>query len=377
MRWGPSNGEDRTSEDSPTPLFPPVNEPQVNPAGHEPEDEPELPGAADAAVEHPAETAPAVQASESIARAVAVELGAAAPHDAGEDDAVDPIDLAVPGEDAVPVPLPVPRSGRNLGLATVVGVGLGAGALVLAWWHPLAFAVLLYAFCLAAVIEWRGALAKRGIHISLPPVLLATVGMGIATWFGAAEGLIVALLVSAAGIVAWRVVDDRVENTLADSLASIFTMTWIPFLGSFLLLLERSDEGWVRVFIVLVAVVLNDTGALFSGMLLGRHKLAPNVSPKKTWEGAIGGAALGTLGAAVAAGLLLDGRWWVGAAVGLACVVAAVLGDLAESALKRDIAIKDMSNAIPGHGGILDRVDSLLPAAAAAYTVFALLIGTR
>ncbi len=213
--------------------------------------------------------------------------------------------------------------------------------------------------------------------MSVVPVLLATVGMGVATYFGGGEGLAVALLVACAGVIAWRVVDERIENTLADSLVGVFTLTWIPFLASFLLLLELADDGWQRVLMVLVAVVLNDTFALFTGMLFGRHKLASRVSPKKTWEGAFGGAFFGIVGAAVVAQLLFDGRWWIGVAVGAACVVAAILGDLAESALKRDIALKDMSSAIPGHGGILDRLDSLLPAAPVAYIVLALLIGTR
>jgi len=345
------------------------------PPGQDPEQH-EPPGPADAAVERPVETAPEPHAAAQVAPAVAAALAETAPADAGEDDAVDPIDPEVPLPTAVPAPA-AGRAGRNLGLATVVGLVLAIGALVAAWWHPLAFAVAIYGFCAAAVVEWRNALAKHGMHVSLTPVLIATAGMGVATWFGRGEGLVIALLVASAGVVAWRIVDDRVENTMSDSLVSILTLMWIPFLGSFMLLLELADEGWKRILIVIAAVVLNDTFALFSGMLFGRRKLAPRVSPKKTWEGAIGGAVFGVAGAAIFAYVLLDGQWWVGAAVGAAAVVAAVLGDLAESALKRDISVKDMSSAIPGHGGVLDRLDSMLPAAAAAYVVFALLLGTR
>ncbi|WP_062313024.1 phosphatidate cytidylyltransferase [Demequina rhizosphaerae] len=385
MRWGRRHEADPdTSEHDPVParpLFAPVNpenadRPDAGPAWPPglPTGEIELPGPADAAVEPSPEVAPAPHAAEQVAEAVARAESVAVPHTAGEDDAVDPVDVAVPLEDAVPAP--TSRAGRNLGLATVVGVVLAVGALVAAWWHPLAFAVAIYGFCIAAVVEWRNALARHGMHVSLAPVLMATVGMGVATWFGGGEGLVVALLVAAAGVAAWRIVDDRVENTLSDSLVGILTLTWIPFLGSFMLLLELADEGWKRILIVIAAVVLNDTFALFTGMLIGRRKLAPRVSPKKTWEGAIGGAVFGIAGAAVFATVLLDGRWWIGAAVGAAAVVAAVLGDLAESVLKRDLSVKDMSSAIPGHGGVLDRLDSMLPAAAAAYIVFALLLGT-
>ncbi|SEJ49181.1 phosphatidate cytidylyltransferase [Demequina mangrovi] len=309
-----------------------------------------------------------------VADAVAPAEAPAVPRAAEEDDAADPVDVTVPLEDAVPAPRR--KAGRNLGLATVVGVVLGVGALAAAWWHPLLFAVAIYGFAIAAIVEWRAALARHGMHVALTPVILATLGMGVATWFGGGEGLVVALLVACAGTVAWRIVDDRVENTMADSLVSILTLTWIPFLASFMLLMELADDGWKRIVIVIAAVVANDTFALFTGMLLGRRKLAPRVSPNKTWEGAIGGAVFGIVAASVVAAVLLDGRWWIGSAVGVASVIAAVLGDLAESVLKRDLAVKDMSSAIPGHGGVLDRLDSLLPAAAAAYVVFALFLGT-
>ncbi|BDZ61439.1 hypothetical protein Lsed01_01247 [Demequina sediminis] len=387
MRWGRRRDADLDTstgpEPAPTPgaTFVPVSgaEPGVRdaspwPAGH-PEGDRELPGPADAAIEHPAATAPVAYAAPEVSEAVAAAESALVTRRAGEDDVVDPVDVAVPLSGAMPVATPR-RAGRNLWLASAVGIVLAIGALVAAWWNPLVFAVTIYAFCIAAVIEWRAALARHGMHVSIAPVIMATVGMGVATWYGGGEGLVVALLVASAGVVAWRIVDDRIENTLADSLVGILTLTWIPFLASFMLLLELADEGWKRVVILILAVILNDTMALFTGMLFGRRKLAPRVSPKKTWEGAIGGAAFGVAAATVAAFALLDGRWWIGTAVGLGAVVAAVLGDLAESALKRDISVKDMSSAIPGHGGVLDRLDSMLPAAAVAYLIFALLLGT-
>lgn len=398
MRWGRRREADTDTSEAPATSahpFAPVHAPDGDRATQEEKDAPradaagesspwppgltdgaiELPGPADAAVEHPLPAAPEPHAAQEVGEAVAKAVAEAAPHDAGEDDAVDPVDPAVPLSAAVPLPAP-PRAGRNLWLAAATGIVLAIGALAAAWWHPLAFAVTIYAFCVAAVIEWRNALSRHGMHVSLAPVLMATAGMGVATWFGGGEGLVVALLVASAGVVAWRIVDDRVENTLSDSLVGILTLMWIPFLASFMLLIELADDGWRRIVVLIVAVVLNDTFALFSGMLLGRRKLAPRVSPKKTWEGAIGGAVFGIVGATACALVLLDGQWWVGLAVGAVAVVAAVLGDLAESALKRDISVKDMSSAIPGHGGVLDRLDSLLPAAAAAYVVFALLLGS-
>ncbi len=267
-------------------------------------------------------------------------------------------------------------AGRNMPVATVVGLALLAVTVGAAYYHRLAFAALLYLFAVGAVIEWKRALERHGRRIPVVPLVAATIGLGVATYYGKAEGLVVALLVGCAGVVAWRIGDERIENTLADSLAGVLTLLWIPFLASFLFLLELADNGWQRVVIVVLAVVGNDTGALIAGVLFGRRKLLPRVSPAKTWEGAIGGLFLGTLAASVAAYFFFDGKWYIGAAVGFACAVAAVIGDLAESALKRDIQIKDMSSALPGHGGILDRIDSLRFAAPVGYVVFALFLGT-
>lgn len=325
-----------------------------------------------------------------------------APHDAYaatwlEDDVADPV---VPDTIAPEIPhyepftedghavvdysetilMATPREGRNLWVASGAGIAMLVGAIWVAWYDPRLFALLLYPVLFAGVVEWRQALRKQAQRVSLVPIALVTFGMGTATWYGAeqglgaAEGLVVALLVGCAGLVAWRVVDERIEGTLSEAMGSMFALMWIPFLGSFIMLLELSDDGWQRVVILIVAVSGNDTGALFSGMAWGKHKLAPRVSPKKTWEGAIGGVVLGIISAGVASFFFYDGQWWIGAAVGLAAAVASILGDLAESALKRDIEVKDMSGIIPGHGGILDRIDSLLVAGPAAYVVFAILM---
>ncbi|MGC4174776.1 phosphatidate cytidylyltransferase [Demequina sp.] len=276
----------------------------------------------------------------------------------------------------IPEATPTPGPRRNFTVATVVGVAIFVAVLGAAWWSPLLFTVGLYLVCIGATWEWRDALKASGRRVSLWPIAVAIAGMGVATWYGKAEGLIVALLVGCAGVVAWRVVDDRIENTLADSLASMFTLLWIPFLASFFVLMEQAHDGWQRVYILIFAVAGNDTGALISGMFFGKHKMSPRISPNKTWEGFAGGIVLGTIAASVLAYFILDGAWITGALAGLAAALAAVLGDLAESAIKRDISVKDMSSFLPGHGGILDRIDSMLVAAPVAYVVFALLLGT-
>jgi phosphatidate cytidylyltransferase len=275
------------------------------------------------------------------------------------------------GADAAPA---APK--RNIRLATLIGVPFLVFALFAAWWSPLAFAVIIYGLCIAGAVEWGRALARRGRKIPLIPIVAAILGMAVSTWYALAEGLVIALLVGCAGVVAWRLSDERIENTLADSMAAMLTLMWIPFLASFMLLLELPVDGWKRVFIVILAVVGNDTGGLLFGSLLGRHKLLPRVSPGKTWEGLAGGVFLGTLAATVAAYFMFDGAWYIGAVVGFLATLAAAVGDLAESAIKRDMNIKDMSGAIPGHGGVLDRLDSMVFAAPVAYVAFAFFLGT-
>ena len=304
----------------------------------------------------------------------AEDPGEVTPGTPAEATAVDP-PTAVGVESPVPQVAPVSRSGRNMPVATVVGVSILVLALGIAWWDARAFSVLLMLVCVAAVLEWRTALRHHDRRIAVVPTIVATLGLGVATYFGGAEGLVVALMVACAGVVAWRVADERIENTMADAMASILTVLWIPFLASFLILMETAGNGWTRILILVLAVVGNDTGGLFAGMVFGKHKMSPRVSPKKTWEGFAGGLVLGTVAATVAAFVLYDGRWWIGAAAGLACCLAAVLGDLAESALKRDLQVKDMSSLIPGHGGILDRLDSILVAAPAGYVVLAFFLG--
>lgn len=279
-------------------------------------------------------------------------------------------------EDPVPQVAPVSRSGRNMPVAAASGLILLGAVLVSAWWHPGAFAALASLACVVAVLEWRHALARSNRNIPAIPILLATVGLVVAAWYGGPEGLVVALMVGCAGTVAWRVVDERIENTLADSLAGMMALLWIPFTAAFMVLMVVAGDGWQRVIVMIVAVAGADTGGLFSGMLWGKRPMAPRVSPKKTWEGFAGGVVLGVSAASVASYFFFDGRWWIGFLVGLACVIAAALGDLAESALKRDLQVKDMSSVVPGHGGILDRIDSMLFAAPVAYVVFALLMGT-
>jgi phosphatidate cytidylyltransferase len=134
-------------------------------------------------------------------------------------------------------------------------------------------------------------------------------------------------------------------------------------------------DGGKRVIIFVVLTVCSDVGGYFAGITLspltGGHKLVPAISPKKTWEGLAGSAVLSIVAGAIMLPTLLHGHWWQGLIVGAAATAAAVFGDLAESMIKRDLGIKDMGSLLPGHGGILDRLDSLLACAPVVWLLLA------
>ena len=157
----------------------------------------------------------------------------------------------------------------------------------------------------------------------------------------------------------------------------MFTAAYVPFLAGFAMLMLSERDGALRIVVFILLVVANDVGGYATEVLTGRHPMAPSVSPKKSWEGFAGSLLTGMLVGVVTVALLLHGPWWAGAAVGAAAVVTATLGDLSESLLKRDLGVKDMGNLLPGHGGIMDRLDSLLPTAPAVYLLLELFVTAR
>lgn len=165
------------------------------------------------------------------------------------------------------------------------------------------------------------------------------------------------------------------EGFIRDVAASALVIAYIPLLGMFVPLLMAAPDGQLRILTVIACVVASDTGAYAVGSLIGRHKLAPHISPGKTWEGLVGGVAVTTAVAVLASVFLLGAPWWVGVPLGVLVSLAATTGDLVESLLKRDAGIKDMSNFLPGHGGVMDRLDSMLVAVPVGWLVLHLALG--
>ena len=266
------------------------------------------------------------------------------------------------------------RAGRDLRAATLVGIILGIlviGSMVV--WKP-AFVVLAAAAILVAVWELSRALGEAGVRVPVMPILLGSVLMIVAGYVGGPESLAVGLGLTAVAVVVWRLGEPG-AGYLRDTTAGLFVAMYVPFLAGFATVLLRPEDGPWRVLSLLAVVVASDTGGYLAGVLMGRHPMAPTISPKKSWEGFAGSVLLGTLVGSAAVVVLLDGSWWAGVIFGLAGVVAATLGDLGESMIKRDLGIKDMSDLLPGHGGLMDRLDSLLTTAPVAWVVLNTLVG--
>ena len=252
------------------------------------------------------------------------------------------------------------RAGRDL--PSAIGVGVGLGGLVLATLYSpwrWGFVVVVAAAVALGVHEVVQALRRLGARPPKAPLVVGGVVMVAVAYSDGADALVLALALTVLACLAWRLVDPA-EGFLRDVAASAFTATYVPFLAGFAALMAVPDDGPWRVTAFIALVVCSDTGGYVAGVLFGRHPMAPVISPKKSWEGFAG-----SLVCCVAAGLalvvyLLDGDWWIGVALGLIGAVMATLGDLCESVIKRDLGIKDMSQIIPGHGGLMDRLDSLL-----------------
>jgi len=273
-----------------------------------------------------------------------------------------------------PQPPPNGRAGRNLPAAIAVGASMGAVVLAsLLFWRP-AFLVVVAAAAAVAIWEMVRAVAQDGgPRAPLVPLLAGSLVMIGLAWFAGAEALMLGLVLTVLAAMVWRLADGP-TGYQRDLLATILVAVYVPFLAGFAVLLVRPDNGDVRVILMLAAVVLSDTGGYVAGVFFGRHPMAPTVSPKKSWEGTAGSLLIAAIGGALMLYFLFHVPWWHGALFGLGVSAAAVLGDLAESLLKRDLRIKDMSHLLPGHGGLMDRLDSVLFAAPAAFILFSVLV---
>ena len=260
-------------------------------------------------------------------------------------------------------------SGRNLALAIASGVvlaGLFIGSL---FWHPAAFSTVVGVLVVIGVVETGRTLSAAGRPVAVPVVLVSSVVLVAGAYTSGRIGQVIGATVLFIGAAAWELADSHRRDVLETIGNTLFLGLWVGLLASFAVLLATVDEDpVVATLAVIGGAVVADVGAYAVGTLAGRHAIAPSVSPNKTWEGLVGGVAIATGVGALVLPLLGDRFDPVEAAiVVLVSGIAGFFGDLFESMFKRDLGVKDMGALIPGHGGILDRVDGILLALPVGY----------
>lgn len=268
------------------------------------------------------------------------------------------------------------RAGRNLFLA--IGSGLIFAAIFLASLFIVkqVFILLVAALVSVALVELATAFRASGRRVPRVGVVIGGLVIAAGAAFWGAEGALLGLFAGSLLLTVWRLIEGLVpawevppKTLIRDVFSGLFTLVYVAFLGSFAILLVQAPRGEWWAFALVLVVVSVDVGAYAAGVTLGRHKMTPRISPNKTWEGFAGAAVTATVSGILISVLALQQPWWVGILLGLVVLLTATGGDLTESLIKRDLGVKDMSSWIPGHGGFLDRLDSLLPSAVGVYGV--------
>jgi phosphatidate cytidylyltransferase len=261
---------------------------------------------------------------------------------------------------------------RNLPIAVGVGAGLGAVVLVSLYTVKEIFLGVVILFLGVAVWEFIRAFGARGITIPWVPLTAGGLAMLVTAYVWGATALVACFGLTVIAILLWRLPRGQ-DGYVRDATAGVFATAYIPLLAGFVVLMLAAKDGPDRVLTFVALTTASDTGGFFAGSFLGNHKLAPTISPKKTWEGFSGSAVTCMIVGGVLLPWLLHGHWWQGVIIGAAAVCSATFGDLIESMIKRDLGIKDMGHLLPEHGGVMDRLDSLLatvPVVWLAYQVF-------
>lgn len=266
------------------------------------------------------------------------------------------------------------RAGRNLPVAVAVGVGLGALIIASLVFYKYLFAVLVTAAILVAVWEMYNAFLHNDIRIARSPLyVVVLVSPTLAYLFGVEAHMAVFGTFVVVALM-WRI-RRGTDGFVKDATGSLFVGFYLPFMVGFVMLMLRETDGIARIVAFIAITVCNDVGGYFAGVLFGKHPIAPQISPKKSWEGFSGSVILAVAVAIPLFAVAFDAPWWKAAVFGAVMVSTATAGDFIESAIKRDLDVKDMSNILPGHGGLMDRLDSLIPNAFVAWALLGWFIG--
>ncbi|ORM23887.1 phosphatidate cytidylyltransferase [Williamsia sp. 1135] len=284
-----------------------------------------------------------------------------------------------PGGAAAPAPKgSTSRAGRDLPAAIGVGGTLGVSLILILVFVPeVWFGVVAVAI---AVASWEVTKRLRdgGIKVALIPILVGGQAIMWASWPWGISGSVVALAATVLVSMIWKLLSQGLqaapENYLQDLAGTTLVLAWLPLMGAFGASMVLQDDGAARVLTLMIVVVCSDVGGYVAGVTFGKHPMVPAISPKKSWEGMAGSMVFGIVGAVLTVVYLLDAQWWIGLVLGPVLVICATLGDLVESQVKRDLKIKDMGTLLPGHGGIMDRLDSILPCAFVVWAILGALL---
>ena len=276
-----------------------------------------------------------------------------------------------------PVPAaPAPsRAGRNLPAAIASGVVLAVLVVVSLIWVKWLFGVLTAVALVIALTELTQAFAQRDIRVARTPVYATTVVGMAAAYIWGAEALLVCMGAGVVAVLLWRI-RRGTEGYVRDVTASIFLLGYIALMAGFAMLMLAAPDGAWRIVVFILLTIGNDIGGYATGVLFGKHPIAPQISPKKSWEGFAGSLIVQCIIGVSAFIWIFHAPWWQGLIMGVVLTITATAGDFAESAIKRDLGVKDMGTFLPGHGGIMDRLDSLVINAFAAWALFALFLGS-
>ncbi|MGZ4514736.1 MAG: phosphatidate cytidylyltransferase [Mycobacterium sp.] len=276
------------------------------------------------------------------------------------------------------------RAGRDLRAAILVGAGIGTVLVVTLVFAPRYWVVHCAWAAAVASHEVVRRLREAGYVVPLIPLLVGGQATVWLTWPYHAAGALAGFGGTVVVCMIWRLfmqdnskrpepfVGSPSANYLRDASATVFLAAWVPLFASFAALLVYPKDGAGRVFCLMITVVASDVGGYAVGVLFGKHPMVPAISPKKSWEGFAGSLLFGITAATLTATFLADKTPWIGVLLGVVLVFTCTMGDLVESQVKRDLGIKDMGRMLPGHGGLMDRLDGVLPSAVAAWTVLTL-----
>jgi phosphatidate cytidylyltransferase len=277
------------------------------------------------------------------------------------------------------------RAGRNLPVAILVGAFIGGIIIAILICKKILWLPLVAAAVAMATHEVVRRLREAGFVIPLVPLLIGGQATLWLTWPDGTRGALAGFGGTVVVCMFWRLLrqgaassggsaggDSPSGNYLRDAAATVFLAAWVPLFASFGVLLVYPGDGAGRVFCLMIGVVCSDVGGYAVGVLVGKHPMVPAISPNKSWEGLAGSLLFGVTATALTAVLLADKPLWLGLLLGFMLVATATLGDLVESQIKRDLGIKDMGRILPGHGGLMDRLDGALPAAVTTWIVLTL-----